>query len=146
MYNMTVFNAVQCKRGPGGGGVWGMRGGARNRQVKGVHNRRLGVRCEQLSHENFRFCLWNVGTVRGRSIEVVQVMSRCKVDICDLFYKNLQGTLAKISASVILFVCGDVDGHIGKNADGYEAFMMVEDLEDIIWRVREFLNLLVTTT
>ena len=23
MYNMTVFNAVQCKRGPGGGGSGG---------------------------------------------------------------------------------------------------------------------------
>ena len=38
----------------------------------------------------------------------------------DLFYENLQWTLPKISASEILFVCGDFNGHIGKNADGYE--------------------------
>ena len=38
----------------------------------------------------------------------------------DLFYENLQWTLAKISVSEILFVCGYFNGHIGKNADGYE--------------------------
>ena len=38
----------------------------------------------------------------------------------DLFYENLQWTLTKISASEILFVCGDFSGHIGKNAGGYE--------------------------
>ena len=38
----------------------------------------------------------------------------------DLFYENLQWTLTKISASEILFLCGDFNGHIGKNADGYE--------------------------
>ena len=37
-----------------------------------------------------------------------------------MFYENLQRTLTKISASEILFVCGDLNGHIGKNADGYE--------------------------
>ena len=38
----------------------------------------------------------------------------------DLFYENLQWTPTKISASEILFVCGDFNGYIGKNADGYE--------------------------
>ena len=38
----------------------------------------------------------------------------------DLFYENLQWKLTKISASKILFVCGDFNGHIGKNTDGYE--------------------------
>ena len=38
----------------------------------------------------------------------------------DLFYENLQWTLTKISASEILFVCGDFSGHIGKNVGGYE--------------------------
>ena len=38
----------------------------------------------------------------------------------DLFYENLQWTLTKISASEILFVCGDFNGHIGKNTEGYE--------------------------
>ena len=38
----------------------------------------------------------------------------------DLFYENIQWKLTKISASKILFVCGDFNGHIGKNADGYE--------------------------
>ena len=38
----------------------------------------------------------------------------------DLFYENLQLTLTKISASEILFVYGDFNGHIGKNEEGYE--------------------------
>ena len=37
-----------------------------------------------------------------------------------LFYENLQLMLTKISASEILFVCGDFNGHIGKNEEGYE--------------------------
>ena len=37
-----------------------------------------------------------------------------------LFYENLKWTLTKISASGILFVCRDFNGHIGMNADGYE--------------------------
>ena len=37
-----------------------------------------------------------------------------------LFYKNLRWTMTKISASEILFACGDFNGHIGINADGYE--------------------------
>ena len=46
MYNMTVFSAVQCE--------WG----ARNHQVEGVFDGRVGVRFEhrqmasQLSHQN----------------------------------------------------------------------------------------------
>ena len=38
----------------------------------------------------------------------------------DLFYENLQWTLTKISASEILLVFGNFNGHIGKTADGYE--------------------------
>ena len=38
----------------------------------------------------------------------------------DLFHENLQQTLTKTSASEILFICGDFNGHIGKNADGCE--------------------------
>ena len=38
----------------------------------------------------------------------------------DLFYENIQWTPIKISASEILFVCGDFIGHIGKNADEYK--------------------------
>ena len=38
----------------------------------------------------------------------------------DPFYENLQCALTKINASEILFLCGDSNGHIGKNTDGYE--------------------------
>ena len=38
----------------------------------------------------------------------------------DLFHESLQWTLTKISVFEILFVCGNFNGHIGKNADGYE--------------------------
>ena len=38
----------------------------------------------------------------------------------DIFYENLERTAIKFSASEILFVCGDFNDHIGKNADGHE--------------------------
>ena len=56
---MTVFNAVQCERGAG------------NQQAEGVPNDKVGVKCEhhhivrQLPHQNFRVCLWNIGTMKG---------------------------------------------------------------------------------
>ena len=49
----------------------------KNHQVEGVSDSRVGVRCDhcqlvsQLSQQNFRVCLWNVGTIRGRSNEAV---------------------------------------------------------------------------
>ena len=78
MYNMAVFNAVQRERG---------RGRLETTRLKVSLNGRVGIKCEhrqiicQLSHQNFRVCSWNVGTVRGRSNEVVEVMSRRKADI-----------------------------------------------------------------
>ena len=59
MFNMTVFNAVQCERGAG------------NDQVENVSKGRVGVRCEcfqivnELLHQNFRVFSYNVGTMRG---------------------------------------------------------------------------------
>ena len=58
------------------------------------------------------------------------------VSVKDLFYENLKWTLTKISASKILFVCGDFNGHIKKNVDAYDG----------ICRMKEFLNLLSPTT
>ena len=87
---MTVFNAVQCERGAG------------NHQVEGVPNNRASVRCEhyqiisQLSHQNFRVCSWTVGTMRGRSNEVVDVISRHKVDICSLQEVRWRGASARL--------------------------------------------------
>ena len=57
-------------------------------------------------------------TVTVLSVYATQVgLDDC---IKDLFYENLQWTLTKISASGILCACGDFNGHIGKNADGYQ--------------------------
>ena len=87
---MTVFNAVQCEMETG------------NHQVEGVPNRRVGVRCEhrqitsQLSQQNFRVCSWNVGTVKGQSNEVAEVMSRRKVDICDLYEVRWRGASTRL--------------------------------------------------
>ena len=75
--------------------------------------------------------------VVGKSIVTVLLVyvSQAGLDDCvkDLFYENLQWTLTKISASEILFVFGDFNGHIGKKADRYKQrdVMVVEDLEDI---------------
>ena len=73
---MTVFIAVQCESGAG------------NHYIESVPNGRVDVRCEhhqivsQLSYQNFRVSLWNAGTMRGRSNEVIELMSIHKVDIC----------------------------------------------------------------
>ena len=68
MYKVTVFNAVQCQREAG------------NHQIEGVPNSRVAVRCEHRQMlSNYIKILeysWNVGTISGRSKEVVEVMSR----------------------------------------------------------------------
>ena len=90
MYNMTVFNAVQCERG------------VENHQVEGVPKGRVGVGCEhpriisQLSHQNFRVCSWNFGTIRGQTNEVAEVMSKRKVDICGSQEVRWRGTSARL--------------------------------------------------
>ena len=38
----------------------------------------------------------------------------------DAFYDQLQTTVAKLNASETLLVCGDINGHIGKLANGFE--------------------------
>ena len=79
-----------------------VKGGTGNHQVEGISNSRAGVRCEhrqiisQLSHQNFRMCSWNVGTMRGRSNEVVEVMSRRKVDISSLQEVRWRGASATL--------------------------------------------------
>ena len=76
--------------------------GAGNNQVESFPNGRVGVRCEhhqivsQLSHQNFSVCSWNVGTMTGRSNEEAEVMSRRKVDICDLQEVRLRGASARL--------------------------------------------------
>ena len=60
--------------------------------------------------------------------------------VTDLFHENLQWTLAKIGASENLFV-----GIYMVTLERMQMDMMVEDLEDVISRVREFLNLLSRT-
>ena len=62
--------------------------------------------------------------VVGKSIVTVLLVYSLQAGLGDsvkgLFYENLQWTLTKISASEIFFVCGDFNGHVGKNEDGYE--------------------------
>ena len=62
----------------------------------------------------------------------------------DLFHENLQWTLAKIGASENLFV-GISMVTLERMQMDMRKFMVVEDLEDVISRVREFLNLLSRT-
>ena len=50
----------------------------------------------------------------------------------DLFYENPQWTLTQISASVILFVCGDFNGTMERMQMDMRELMVVGDLEDII--------------
>ena len=79
-YNLW-YDSFQCSS------VWK---GTENHQIEGVPNGRLGVGSEhcqivsQLSNQNFQARSWNVGTMRGRSNEVVEVMCRRKADICGL--------------------------------------------------------------
>ena len=64
--------------------------------------------------------------------------------VTDLFHENLQWTLAKIGASENLFV-GISMVTLERMQIDMRKFMVVEDLEDVISRVREFLNLLSRT-
>ena len=64
--------------------------------------------------------------------------------VTDLFHENLQWTLAKIGASENLFVGISMVTLEIMQMD-MRKFMVVEDLEDVISRVREFLNLLSRT-
>ena len=64
--------------------------------------------------------------------------------VTDLFQENLQWTLAKIGASENLFV-GISMVTLERMQMDMRKFMVVEDLEDVISRVREFLNLLSRT-
>ena len=64
--------------------------------------------------------------------------------VTDLFHENLQWTLAKIGASETLFV-GISMVTLKRMQMDMRKFMVVEDLEDVISRVREFLNLLSRT-
>ena len=64
--------------------------------------------------------------------------------VTDLFHENLQWTLAKIGASETLFV-GISMVTLKRMQMDMRKFMVVEDLEDVISRVREFLNLLSPT-
>ena len=77
MYNMIVFNAVQCERGL-----------ETTRLVMFLTVRLvLDVSIARPSvsyHIKILVCSWNVGTMRGRSNEVVEVMSKRKVDVCGL--------------------------------------------------------------
>ena len=40
--------------------------------------------------------------------------------IKDTFYDQLQDTVRKVGAHETLVICGDLNGHIGKLANGYE--------------------------
>ena len=64
--------------------------------------------------------------------------------VTDLFHENLQWTLAKIGASETLFV-GISMVTLKRMQMDMRKFMVVEDLEDVISRLREFLNLLSPT-
>ena len=61
-----------------------------------------GVRCQHfqivslLSHQNFIACSWNVGTMRSRLNEVVEVMPRRKVDISGFQEVTWRGASASL--------------------------------------------------
>ena len=38
----------------------------------------------------------------------------------DKFYDQLQDTVRKVNDNETLVICGDLNGHIGRNANGYE--------------------------
>ena len=44
-------------------------------------------------------------------------------DRIDTFYDHLQNTVRKVGANKTLVICGDLNGHIGKFASGYEGVL-----------------------
>ena len=58
-------------------------------------------------------------------------------------YGVLGKVLSEISTNESLFVCGDMNGHVGKEADGYHGVHGGNGLTVVTWKVSCFWNLLV---
>ena len=77
MFDMAIFNAVQCERGVETTRL------KMSQMVRFVLD--TSIAKSSLSyHIKITLCSCNVGLMRGRSNEVVELMSRRKVDICGL--------------------------------------------------------------
>ena len=89
-------------------------------------------------------CSWNVGTIRGQSNELVEVMSNCKVEICGLQerrWRDVSARLIKGKDSIFkLFWVGngkDMGGVGNLLAEKWvEAIFDVKDVSDRIMLVK----------
>ena len=59
-------------------------------------------------------------------------------DLSDRFYQELQSTVAKIPALEQLLVCGDWNGHLGSQSNGFKRYMVGKPLEIGILKKREY--------
>ena len=202
--------------------------------VEGVVNGRTGsgpvrsTSCET-PHDTFKIASWNIGTMRGRSSEIVETITRRNIDLCcvqevrwrgasarriigkdsrykffwvgnnqgtsgvgvllaekwvdkvydikrvsdrimlikllvgevvlmvlsvyapqtgleestkDAFYDSLQTVISELPDKEIVIPCGDWNGHVGREAAGYEGFMEVLGMVNVMQMVIESLNLL----
>ncbi|ESN92568.1 hypothetical protein HELRODRAFT_164640 [Helobdella robusta] len=86
----------------------------------------------------WRFGTWNVGTLTGRSLEVVEELQRRMVDVAalqeirwkgegtrkeeekDRFYDDVSDEIGQAGLNEFVVLLGDLNGHVGADADGYE--------------------------
>ncbi|ESO02831.1 hypothetical protein HELRODRAFT_174255 [Helobdella robusta] len=84
----------------------------------------------------WRFGTWNVGTLTGRSLEVVEKLQRDqmegegtrfvgakggrKEEEKDRFYDDFSDEIGQAGLDEFVVLLGDLNGHVGADADGYE--------------------------
>lgn len=47
---------------------------------------------------------------------------RCRIEEKDLFFSRLRNNIIVIPVDDLLFICGDLNGHVGKVSGGFEGF------------------------
>ena len=92
---------------------------------EGIVNNRAGVNvgpvrsisCEILQKRfKLQIAYPNVGTMRGRASEIVEILASRRINICAFFsfFFNLFSCISVVPAEEILLVCCDLNGHLEK--------------------------------
>ncbi|PHT38343.1 DNA-directed RNA polymerase II subunit 1 [Capsicum baccatum] len=81
----------------------GYRSSIRARVVRGVRGRR------EAREDRLRVGSWNIGTLQGKSVELVKVK----------FWEDLDEVVRNVTSSEKIIIAGDFNGHIGVLPEGY---------------------------
>ncbi|KAL5147286.1 LINE-1 retrotransposable element ORF2 protein [Glycine soja] len=88
---------------------------------QGFPHFRERVWVKKLVHDRrIRFGTWNIGTLTGKSMEIVDVMVGLAEHFKVKFWEDLEGVLHDIPQGEKVFLGGDLNGHVGSVARGFE--------------------------